>query len=126
MNQVFNGVGSNGITYGEYIVRSKVTDDRLWRIAVNGYPYKTPSQMGVNGEKEAFFVTKQALYRTLDDESLDNYGTLNSEGDNMVEAIKELYDIGLNGTDGYVEPKLTIKILWLTNLIHNINRRCLK
>ena len=64
--------------------------------------------MGVNGEKEAFFVTKQALYRTLDDESLDNYGTLNSEGDNMVEAIKELYDIGLNGTDGYVEPKLTI------------------
>ena len=90
MNQVFNGVGSNGITYGEYIVRSKVTDDRLWRIAVNGYPYKTPSQMGVNGEKEAFFVTKQALYRTLDDESLDNYGTLNSEGDNMVEAIKEL------------------------------------
>lgn len=108
MNQVSNGVGSNGITYGEYIVRSKVTDDRLWRIAVNGYPYKTPSQMGVNGEKEAFFVTKQALYRTLDDESLDNYGTLNSEGDNMVEAIKELYDIGLNGTDGYVEPKLTI------------------
>lgn len=104
----FQGVGSNGITYGEYIVRSKVTDDRIWRIAVNGYPYKTPSQMGVNGEKEAFFVTKQALYRTLDDEPIDNYGSLNSEGENMIEAIQELYDIGLNGTEGYVEPELTI------------------
>ena len=32
----FQGVGSNGIHYGEYIVKSKVTDDRLWRVEVNG------------------------------------------------------------------------------------------
>lgn len=104
----FQGVGSHDIHYGEYIVKSKITDGRLWRVATNGYPYKTPSQMGVNGEREAFFATKQAIYRTLDDESIDNYGSLNSEGDNMVEAIKELYEIGLNGKGGYVEPELKI------------------
>lgn len=104
----FQGVGSNGIHFGEYIVKSKVSDDRLWRVAVNGYPYKTPTEMGANGEREAFFATKQALYRTLDDASIDSYGSLNSEGENMIEVIKELYDIGLNGTDKYVEPKLTI------------------
>ncbi len=104
----FQGVGSNGIHFGEYIVKSKVSDDRLWRVAVNGYPYKTPTEMGANGEREAFFATKQALYRTLDDASIDSYGSLNSEGENMIEVIKELYDIGLNGTAKYVEPKLTV------------------
>ena len=105
----FQGVGSNGIHYGEYIVKSKVTDDRLWRVAVNGYPYKTPTEMGANGEREAFFATKQALYRSLDDEPISNYGSLNSEGENMIEVIQELYDIGLNGTEKYVEPELTVK-----------------
>ena len=57
----FQGVGSNDIHYGEYIVKSKVTDDRLWRVAVNGYPYKTPTEMGANGEREAYIATKQAI-----------------------------------------------------------------
>lgn len=104
----FQGVGSNGIHYGEYIVKSKVTDDRLWRVAVNGYPYKTPTEMGANGEREAFFATKQAIYRTLDDEPISNYGSLNSEGENMIEVIQELYAIGLNGTEKYIEPELTV------------------
>ena len=104
----FQGVGSNGIHFGEYVVKSKVTDDRLWRVATNGFPYKTPSEMGANGEREAFFATKQAIYRTLDDEPISNYGSLNSEGENMIEAIQELYDIGLNGDGEYIEPELTI------------------
>ncbi|MBO5179345.1 MAG: Cys-Gln thioester bond-forming surface protein [Clostridia bacterium] len=104
----FQGVGSNGIHFGEYIVKSKVTDDRLWRVATAGFPYKTPTEMGANGEREAFFATKQAIYRTLDDEPISNYGSLNSEGENMIEVIQELYDIGLNGTDKYVEPELTV------------------
>ncbi len=104
----WQGVGSNGISYGEYVVKSKVTDDRLWRVATAGFPYKTPSQMGVNGEREAFMATKMAIYRTLDDEDLSLFGSLNSEGENMIEVIKELYDIGLNGTETYVEPELTI------------------
>lgn len=104
----FQGVGTGDISYGEYVVKGKITNDRLWRVTVNGFPYKTPSEMGVNGEREAFFATKQALYRTLDDEGIDGYSSLNSEGENMIESMKELYDIGINGKDRYIEPKLTI------------------
>lgn len=104
----FQGVGTGDISYGEYIIKGKIDNDRLWRVVTNGFPYKSPSEMGVNGEREAFFATKQALYRTLDDEGMDGYGTLNSEGENMLESMKKIYDIGLNGSDGYVEPKLTI------------------
>lgn len=106
----FQGVGSNDIPYGEYVIKSKVSSDELWRAAINGYPYKTPSELGVAGEREAFFATKQAIYRLLDSDesSIDNYGSLNSEGENMIEAIKEIYDIAKNGNKKYVEPELTI------------------
>lgn len=119
----FQGVGSNGIHYGEYIVKSKVTDDRLWRVAVNGYPYKTPTEMGANGEREAFFATKQAIYRTLDDEPISNYGSLNSEGENMIEVIHELYDIGLNGTEKYIEPELTVTATTSETILDELDAR---
>lgn len=107
----FQGVGSNDIHYGEYVVKGKIKDDRIWRVVTNGYPYKNPSEMGVNGEREAFFTTKQALYRTLDNEGMELYGSLNEEGENMLISMQELYDIGVEGTDGYVEPKLTVKAI---------------
>ena len=89
MEPSFQGVGSNGITYGEYTIKGKIDNDRVWRVAKNGYPYKSLGSYGVMSEREAFFATKQAIYRTLDDAPL-NYGSLNSEGANMVEAIKGL------------------------------------
>ncbi len=107
MEPSFQGVGSNDISYGEYVIKGKIDNDRLWRVVTNGYPYKSMTKYDVISEREAFFATKQALYRTLDDEPL-NYGSLNSEGDNMIEAIKDLYDIGLNGNGGYIEPQLVI------------------
>lgn len=103
----FQGVGSEDIPYGEYVIKGKIDNDRLWRVVTNAYPYKSLSSYGVVSEREAFFATKQALYRTLDDASL-NYGGLNSEGENMVDAIKDLYNIGKNGRGGYVEPELTV------------------
>ena len=107
MEPSFQGVGSWDITYGEYTIRGKIDNDKLWRVVKNGYPYKSLGSYGVMSEREAFFATKQAVYRTLDDAPL-NYGSLNPEGANMVEAIRGLYDIGQNGTDRYVEPQLTI------------------
>ena len=107
MEPSFQGVGSNGITYGEYTIKGKIDNDRVWRVAKNGYPYKSLGSYGVMSEREAFFATKQAIYRTLDDAPL-NYGSLNSEGANMVEAIKGLYDVGKNGTETYKDPELTI------------------
>ena len=107
MEPSFQGVGSWDITYGEYTIRGKIDNDKVWRVAKNGYPYKSLGSYGVMSEREAFFATKHAIYRTLDDAPL-NYGSLNPEGANMVEAIRGLYDIGQNGTERYVEPKLTI------------------
>ena len=52
---------------GSYTVdiKSIVNDVRIWRVAINGYPYKTPAQMGVDTWQDAYVATKQAIYSIL-------------------------------------------------------------
>ena len=48
---------------GDYTVSiEKTLDDvRLWRTIINGFPYKSPSQLGVDNEIDAYVATKQAI-----------------------------------------------------------------
>lgn len=34
----------------------------IWKAITNGYPYKTPEEMGCNTVGEAFMATKMAVY----------------------------------------------------------------
>ena len=80
----------------------------LWRTLINGFPYKTPQEMGLQNEKQAFMATKQAIYRVIDGESVDAYGYINETGKQMVKKIKELVNIGRNGTQTYKDPVINI------------------
>lgn len=80
----------------------------LWRTLINGFPYKTPQEMGLESEEQAFMVTKQALYRVIDGESADGYGFINETGRIMANKIRELVDIGRNGTQTYKDPVINI------------------
>ena len=42
----------------EVAFRDTLNDDGLWRIVVNGYPYRTPEQMGLNNADEAYIATE--------------------------------------------------------------------
>ena len=49
-----------------YVNITQLMDDvRIWRTAINGYPYKTPSELGVVDKYDAFLATKQAIYCIL-------------------------------------------------------------
>lgn len=82
--------------------------DAIWRVLVNGYPYKTAAQLGVENDMQEYICTKQAIYRIIDNESPDNYSAVDSKGTAMVNAIKRLVDIGRNGTQTYIDPVITI------------------
>ena len=79
----------------------------LWRVLVNGYPYKTPQEMGLQDEYDAFMATKQAVYRVIDGEPADYYAK-DERGNKIVAKIKELVDIGRNGTQTYKDPVITV------------------
>lgn len=94
-----DGVGTLA-PYSVYI-SEKLSDVRVWRVIVNGFPYKTPSQLGVENEYDAFVVTKEAIYCVQ-----HNFNTTerylqnqpDSRGQKMLNAIVKLVDIGRNGT----------------------------
>ena len=86
---------------GDYTVSiEKTLDDvRLWRTIINGFPYKTPSQLGVETELDAYVATKQAIYCViLGRDVYSLYRGRNDRGNKIVDAIYRLTDIGRNGT----------------------------
>ncbi len=58
----YAGIGTNGV--GEYSVdfTGKLEDENMWKAIINGYPYKTPQELGVANEDEAYTATKYAVY----------------------------------------------------------------
>lgn len=92
----------------------------LWRVLVNGYPYKTPQEMGLQDEYDAFMATKQAVYRVIDGEPAD-YFAKDERGNKIVAKIKELVDIGRNGTQTYKDPVITVNATTEAG-IDNINK----
>lgn len=93
----------------EVQLKNTMNDAGLWRIVTNGYPYKTPQQMGLENSDEAYFATKQAIYRYLAGEGMDYYaGGLGDDGKKVYNVIGKLLDIGNNGKEAYKEGNITI------------------
>ena len=70
----------------------KDTDPAVWGVITNGYPYKTPQELGVDTEYQAYYATKMAVWAVVH----DNYSNLNdwkangSQNANVEKAMKDL------------------------------------
>ena len=94
---MFHGVDEKG----SYTVNiTELLDDvRIWRVIVNGYPYQTPAQMGVETEEDAYMTTKQAIYCIMFNRNVTAlYRGKDERGNKMMNALVRLVDIGRNGT----------------------------
>ena len=90
-----------GAEQGEYTVNVDeiINDVRLWRVAVNGYPYQTPQSMGLENQYDAFVATKQAIYSILDGRDVNSfYNGADARGQAIKNAIINLVNIGRNGS----------------------------
>lgn len=117
INPDLKGIGWIKGEYEGYDVKLKelLSDEKLWRVYTNGYPYKTPSELGVETEEDAYLATKMASYCILrsytvqDVRNLYRAGTTKVEnetlediqrrGSKVIEAICNLVDKGYNGTE---------------------------
>lgn len=94
-----HGVGAID-PYTVYI-SEKLSDVRVWRVIANGFPYKTPSQLGVENDYDAFVATKEAIYCVQHNFNIsERYIEEKSDtrGKKILNAIIKLVDIGRNGT----------------------------
>ena len=91
LNRNLPGVTSKG----GYTVKADklVTDNKIWRAVVNGYPFKTPKELGCNSDIEAFAATKMAVYDAMYNYNWEKFAGLNSQGDRVVNAAEKIAKI---------------------------------
>ena len=99
------GVGESG-SY-TVTVDSLVSNVEVWRVAVNGYPYKTPAELGCSNEKEAFAATKMAIYSVLYGYNTSQFSGIGDAGDRVVNAISSILS-NASKTSSKVSSDLTI------------------
>lgn len=80
LNPELNGVGTGGVGNYSVNVYEKLKNVNAWRAIVNGFPYKTLAELGVQSKEEAFTATKAAVYTMMFNRNTNDYEPLDSEG----------------------------------------------
>ena len=87
----------------------KITDLGLWRVIINGYPYKNLEQLGVTTEEEAYIATKQAIYCYLEKRGTENYEGIGEAGQRTLRALNLILENAKNSTETFENSNLEIK-----------------
>jgi len=88
MDKALPGVGESG----SYTVNINgvVSNSAVWRAIINGYPYKTPTELGCANANEAFTATKQAVYCMLYGNNVNDYTAIGDAGVRTLNALKTI------------------------------------
>lgn len=90
-------------------VQNAISDVKLWRIIINGYPYKTIEQLGCSNKEEAFTATKQAIYCYIHGNNPSDYKPIGEAGQRTLNALNQILRDAENCTETQISN--TIKII---------------
>ena len=90
-----------GAEEGAYNTTSegKITDVGLWRVIINGYPYKTIEELGVANLQEAYIATKQSIYCYLYNRGTEKYSAVGEAGERTINAMNQILENAKNSTE---------------------------
>lgn len=81
-------------------VTELLSDVKVWRAVINGFPYKTAGQLGVANEQDAFVATKQAIYSVIYNRDVDSFYRGGDErGTQIFNAIKAIVNQARYGSE---------------------------
>ena len=89
-------------------VQEAITDVALWRIIINGYPYKSIEELGCSNKEEAFTATKQAIYCYIHGNNPSDYQPIGEAGQRTLNALNKILRDGQNSQEMQISN--TIKI----------------
>lgn len=108
VNRELPGVGErDGYTV---TVTEAIQNPEVWRVLFNGFPYKTPAEMGVENDYDAFCATKQAVYSILYGfNPSTRYRGGDDRGTKIANAIVNLVNYARNNPNhNYASPQVSI------------------
>ena len=99
-----------GAEQGGYAVsvQEAIKDVELWKIIINGYPYKTLEELGVYNKEEAFTATKQAVYCYIHGNNPDDYKGIGEAGTRTLNALKQIIKNAQSSTENKISSTITI------------------
>ena len=105
MDKTKVGAGDNPYTVS---VQSMIQDVGLWRVIVNGYPYKSIQELGVANKEEAFTATKQAVYCYLHENTPEDYEPIGEAGQRTLNALKNIVNNAKNSNETKLSSTIAI------------------
>lgn len=81
----------------------------IWKAITNGYPYKTPQEMGCNTVGEAFMATKMAVYSVLYNYSINDFSPIGEAGQRTWNALNNILIKVNDGNNSQISSALKIE-----------------
>lgn len=118
----------DGVTedYSYDVIAEKIYSNNLvWNAVINGYPFKTPQELGCNTEIEAFTATKLAIYDMLYDYDMSKFNICANNGQIVLNAMRQIREKARNSNES--KKIATIKIIAETEnwQIDNLDKNCI-
>lgn len=111
------GSSSYSVTTQELLSNVKV-----WRAIINGYPYKTATELGCNTNEEAFIATKQAVYCMIYNREPSEYMAYDDRETRVLNALTQIVTNARNSSEIKQSSNLNITDVtneWQQDLIDN-------
>ena len=90
-------------------INDLLKDKLIYNTILNGYPYKTPAQLGVETSDDAYVATKQAVNSVLLNRDVKSfYKAADERGEKIINAIYEISEKGKAGNAVNKEASLSI------------------
>lgn len=106
LNKDVGGVNQNNT----YSVKTEnlLSDVKVWRAIINGYPYKTIEQLGCATKEEAFLATKQAVYCMIYNREPSEYVAHDEREQRVLNALTQIVSNARSSTEIKQGANLTI------------------
>ena len=90
-------------------IDNQLTNMEIWRTVINGYPYKTPEELGCATKEEAYLATRQAVYCAVYGRDPNSYHALGgAAGERTLNALKQIVHNARNSKE--TKPSATLNI----------------
>ncbi len=99
--------GAEGTGYTVSVDKA-ITDVGLWRVLINGYPYKTIEELGVANKEEAFTATKQAVYCYIHGNNPKDYEPIGIAGQRTLNAMNQILNNAQNSNETKISNTIQI------------------
>lgn len=99
--------GAEGTGYTVSVDKA-ITDVGLWRVLINGYPYKTIEELGVANKEEAFTATKQAVYCYIHGNNPADYEPIGIAGQRTLNAMNQILNNAQNSNETKISNTIQI------------------